>query len=123
MEFQKVMSINQWLATLDKSYVDPTIALKLSGLTVKNEMINHIKKVQQQIAQQAQEQQQAEQQQKQKADKEREEQMAMAKNHQKIQLLTALNGLHKSTLENRGLSDQISSNNIVKQLFGGSKAA
>lgn len=113
MEFQKIMGVNQWLESLDKSYVEPTIALKLSGLSVKNEMIAHIKKVQQSIAQQAGQQQQQQQSAQQNAQQMQQEQLQLARNHQKIQLLKGLNELHNSTLENRNLSNELAQKALV----------
>ncbi len=116
-EFQKIMAINQWLQTLDPAFVDPNIALKMSGLTVKNEMINHIKGVQQQMMQDAQAKQQADQQQQVEDQKDKQVARQIGMNHSKLDLIKSLNELHKGTLENRNLADQVVTNDIMKKVF------
>lgn len=116
-EYQKIMEVNAWLGQLDPAYIDPSIALKMSGLTVKNEMINHIKQVQQIKMQQAQADEQAKQQQAQKDDEDRKMQTQLAMNHEKIDLLNGLNGLHAQTLDNKAKSDEIATNAIMNSLF------
>ncbi|MHB8483727.1 MAG: portal protein, partial [Nitrospiria bacterium] len=124
MEFQKIMSMNQWLQTLDPSYVDPITTLEHSGINARFKMIAHIKQAQQQIAQQAQAQQQQKQQQAQgqQAQAQQEQQdnhdyKQMIMNHQKVDLLKKMNEIHKSTMENRQLADTAMADHIMNQLF------
>jgi hypothetical protein len=117
-EFQKVMAANEWLAqTFGAQYVDPKIALKLSGLTVRYEMISHIKQVEQMAAQQAQQQQQIQAGQMQQAQEDDDVKRKVLINHAKLDLVKSLNELHAGTLKNRELSDKLVSNHIMNQLF------
>lgn len=117
-EFQKVMATNEWLAkNFGPDYVDPKIALKLSGLSVKNEMISHIKQVEQQKATAMADQQQQVQSMTDQQQKDADLQRMVQMNQAKLGLAKGLNDLHKSTLENRELSDRIASQSIMNKLF------
>lgn len=123
LEFRKVMEINAWLESLDKAYVDPKIALKLSNLSVKNEMINFIEKAQAQIAQQAQAQMQAQQEAQDQQMQLQNKQIQLDSNQKKINLLNSMNEIHKKTLENRNLANEIVTKQIMNKLLSPSRAS
>jgi rRNA maturation endonuclease Nob1 len=116
------MATNDWLLKgWGAAYVDPKIALKLSGLTVRYEMINHIKEVEKMQQQQQQQQQQQMAEQSEQAKKDEDVKRLVLTNHAKLDLAKSLNELHAGTLKNRELSDKLTSQNIMNQLFQQSK--
>jgi hypothetical protein len=123
LEFQKIMSMNQWLQQLDPSYVDPITTLEHSGINARFKMIAHIKNAQQQIQQQVQQkqqqdqaQQQQQQVQQQQDSKDNEDAKRMMMNNQKVDLLKKMNELHKSTMDNRQVADTAVADHIMSQL-------
>jgi len=123
LEFQKIMSMNQWLQQLDPSYVDPITTLEHSGINARFKMIAHIKNAQQQIQQQVQQkqqqdqaQQQQQQVQQQQDSKDNEDAKRMMMNNQKVDLLKKMNESHKSTMDNRQVADTAVADHIMSQL-------
>ena len=85
----------------------------MSTISIKNEMISHIRNIEK--AAEEQQKQQAEEQQKQQQDQMQQRRLAMTAN--KIKMLGALNGLHSGTLHNRQLAQNISDSQMQNSMF------
>jgi hypothetical protein len=103
-EFERVMQINTWLQSIDKAYIDPTIALKIAPLTVKNEMIQHIKQVQQRMLEAQMQENQQNQQMQQQAAQDQAEMGAIQKATAKADLMKKIADAQGKALENQQMS-------------------
>lgn len=104
-EFQKVMQLNQWLGGLNPQFVDPRIALKLSGVSVSNEMINQVNLVLGDMQVMMKE-----------AELQRSQVDDMSRQKSQLELVQMIQGLEGNVLNNRNLSADYA-NNLAQRKF------
>lgn len=111
-EFQIVMQINDWLAkTFGAQFVDPRIAIKLSGISAAPDMIQHINSALGDLLQQDQ-----------AAEMMQAEQDNQNRMRSQMEMMSMMQQFSGGQLQNRKLSAEMASNSIVKGISSGNRS-